>query len=194
MNVALLKAARLMFLAAAVVLYVLTGRVFAADAPALLPKNQDAIIFIRHALAPGTGDPANFDVNQCSTQRNLSEQGRLQAVDIGARLRDLGVEGVPVYTSQWCRCAETAQLMAVGPVQDQPLLNSFFGSPADGPAQLKKLKQWLPSIEGTVVLVTHQVVITGITGVYPSSGEMVVTVLNNDGELSVVSTIETEYR
>lgn len=185
---------KLMVRATVVVLLALTGGIAAAGATAQLPKDQDAIIFIRHALAPGTGDPVEFDVDNCSTQRNLSEQGRRQAKDIGARLRGLGVTGVPVYTSEWCRCAETAELMAAGSVKRLPLLNSFFASPSDGPAQLQKLKQWLPAIDGPVVLVTHQVVITGMTGVYPSSGEMVVTVLDSDGELSVVSTIETEYR
>ena len=75
-----------------------------------LPDRQDTIIFIRHALAPGTGDPAEFDVDVCSTQRNLSQQGRLQAEDIGVKLRNLGFNELPIYTSQWCRCRETAEL------------------------------------------------------------------------------------
>lgn len=157
-----------------------------------VPDKQDAIIFIRHALAPGTGDPAEFDVNDCDTQRNLSEQGRKQAEDIGRNLRRLGIADIPVYSSEWCRCKDTAELMNIGSVNHQPLLNSFFATP-DGPAQLQKLRQWLAIANGPLVLVTHQVVITGMTGVYPASGEMVLTRLD-DGELSVVSTIETEYR
>jgi len=167
---------------------------FAAADEVALPDKQDAIIFIRHALAPGTGDPAEFDVNLCTTQRNLSEQGRRQAQDIGRKLLTLGFADTPVYTSEWCRCRETAELMNIGPVQNQPLLNSFFASPSSGPAQLRKLGQWLSVTEGPLILITHQVVITGMTDVYPSSGEMVVASLNADGVLSVLSTIETEYR
>lgn len=155
---------------------------------------DESVILIRHALAPGTGDPSNFDVNECSTQRNLSEQGRQQAVDIGAALKELGVDdSVTVYTSEWCRCRETAELMNTGPVQGQPLLNSFFETPADGPAQLEKLGVWLQTAERPLVLVTHQVVITGMTRVFPSSGEMVIATVDDAGELSVQTTIETAY-
>jgi phosphohistidine phosphatase SixA len=155
---------------------------------------DESVILIRHALAPGTGDPANFDVSDCSTQRNLSEQGREQAANIGAALKQLGVDdSVPVYTSEWCRCRETAELMNTGPVQSQPLLNSFFETPADGPAQLQKLGAWLQTAERPLILVTHQVVITGMTSVFPSSGEMVVATVNDSGELSVQTTIETAY-
>ena len=169
-----------------------------ADDSTLIADKQNAIIFIRHALAPGTGDPAVFDISDCSTQRNLSQQGRQQAHDIGKKLRDLGVTDVPVYTSEWCRCRETADLMAdvmnAGPVEDLALLNSFFATPADGPQQLQKLRRWLSTASTPLVLVTHQVVITGMTDVYPASGEMVVTTLDTDGALKVVSTVATEIR
>jgi len=180
-------------LTAVITLLVLFSCVSSANDSALLPDGHDAIIFIRHAIAPGTGDPVDFDVDNCSTQRNLSELGRQQAKAIGSKLRDLGVFDLPVYTSQWCRCKETAELMDTGTVEIQPLLNSFFASPSDGPLQLENLGQWLSTIKGPLVLVTHQVVITGMTDVYPASGEMVVTRLDSDGMLKVVSTIETDY-
>ena len=84
--------------------------------------------------------------------------------------------------------------MGSGPVAVQPLLNSFFATPSDGPLQLEKLADWLTTVEKPVVLVTHQVVITGMTDVYPTSGEMVVVNLDDGGGLQVVDTIETEIR
>jgi len=176
------------------VLIVLSSTGIAAQGSELTVDKQNAIIFVRHALAPGTGDPDSFDIDDCSTQRNLSDQGRQQARDIGQKLHRLGVTDVPVYTSAWCRCVETAHLMRIGRGASQPLLNSFFASPSDGPAQLQGLRDWLSTVETPVVLVTHQVVITGMTEVYPTSGEMVITTLDDDGKLSVVSTIETSYR
>lgn len=175
----------------AVALLLLTGGVSVADEAMQLPENGNAFIFIRHALAPGMGDPVEFDVNDCNTQRNLSDTGRQQSVAIGSALREAGLLGKPVYTSQWCRCKETAELMNIGSVQEQSLLNSFFETPSDGPEQLKKLRQWLSTADETLVLVTHQVVISGMTSVYPSSGEIVVTTIDADGTLSVVSTLET---
>jgi phosphohistidine phosphatase SixA len=171
-----------------------TSVAFSADEKPSAINSEDAIVFIRHALAPGTGDPVDFDVDDCATQRNLSAQGRQQSADIGNRLRELGFDGVPVYTSAWCRCRDTAELMASGPVEVQPLLNSFFATPSDGPQQLEQLADWLATVEKPVVLVTHQVVITGMTNVYPTSGEMVIVNLEDGGELQVIDTIETDIR
>lgn len=84
------------------------------------------ILMIRHALAPGTGDPANFKIGDCSTQRNLDVRGREQARDIGNWLRSNGITSARMYSSQWCRCLETAGLIDLGPVEELPALNSFF--------------------------------------------------------------------
>jgi phosphohistidine phosphatase SixA len=136
---------------------------------------------MRHALAPGGGDPPGFRLGDCSTQRNLSDEGREQARRIGAILRARGVPVERVLTSQWCRCRETAELLRVGPVEEYPVLNSFFTDRSTAVEQTEALRRFVGSSSpaGNIFLVTHQVNITELTGVFPSSGEMVV--LRPDG-------------
>lgn len=137
-----------------------TARAMAAD-----------VIFLRHALAPGTGDPGNFRLDDCQTQRNLSQDGRAQAQAIGAALRAAGLPIVQVMTSQWCRARDTAVLLGLGPVTEEPGLNSFFGNAAARDPVIARLRQVLASLpEGVTVMVTHQVVITAITGQTAPSG------------------------
>jgi phosphohistidine phosphatase SixA len=134
------------------------------------------VVLMRHALAPGNGDPANFDVNNCSTQRNLSDAGRQQARKIGQLLRNKHLESVTVYSSQWCRCLETAELLALGDVEALTALNSFYQDRSTSEAQTLEILSFLDesSADNLRVLVTHQVNITALSGVYPASGEMIV--------------------
>jgi phosphohistidine phosphatase SixA len=149
------------------------------------------VAMMRHALAPGTGDPANIRIGDCSTQRNLNETGRAQARAIGDAFRANGIAEAEVFTSQWCRCRETADLLDLGAPSDLPALNSFFGNRADGPGQTEALRDWLTArVPGKpLVLVTHQVNITALTGIFPSSGEMVVFRLTADGSVEVAGTV-----
>jgi hypothetical protein len=103
------------------------------------------VVFMRHALAPGNGDPNNFDINDCTTQRNLNEDGRQQARLTGQKLKALDIAFETIYTSEWCRCRETAKM-------------------------LSKIK----SDDAPVLMVTHFVTIMGITGKSVSSGDLVV--------------------
>ena len=89
-------------------------------------RDGRAVLMLRHALAPGTGDPGNFDINDCSTQRNLNAEGREQALAWKVYLAEHGVEEARVFSSQWCRCLDTARGMDVGPVKEMMSLNSFF--------------------------------------------------------------------
>jgi phosphohistidine phosphatase SixA len=134
------------------------------------------VVLLRHAIAPGTGDPPTFKLGDCSTQRNLSDAGRQQARRIGAAFRRHGVNIDKVYTSQWCRCQDTAELLKLGPVEPLPLLNSFFDNRSAGKAQTAALEEFLTTkfFAGVVILVTHQVNITALTDIFPSSGEAVV--------------------
>ncbi len=152
------------------------------------------VALIRHALAPGTGDPAAFTLDDCSTQRNLSDAGRAQAARIGARFRKEDIETARVFSSQWCRCLETAKLLALGPVEELPILNSFYERRENQTPQTRALEDWLAEqdLGEPVVLVTHQVNITALTGVFPTSGEMVVIRRTEDGGIVVVGTIETD--
>jgi broad specificity phosphatase PhoE len=150
----------------------------AEDASVLQLLNQPGHIAIaRHALAPGTGDPDDFDLRDCSTQRNLSASGREQAKQMGSTYRNNGIKDAHVFTSQWCRCKETADLLGFGAVTELPALNSFFSRPSLREPQMTELKRWLNEDRPTgkpVILITHQVVITALTGVFPSSGETIV--------------------
>jgi len=149
-------------------------------------KNGDHVALIRHALAPGTDDPPGFRIDDCSTQRNLSEAGREHARSIGARFREHGVENVVIYSSLWCRCLETARLLDLGKVNPFPGLNSFFRDRSrEGlqTAEVRALVKNRPK-RASLVLVTHQVNIIALSGVPPQSGEIVV--LRPDGEHLIV--------
>ncbi|KPF63361.1 hypothetical protein IP69_19300 [Bosea sp. AAP35] len=148
------------------------------------------VVLMRHADAPGGGDPADFRIGDCATQRNLGERGRVQARRLGDEFRRRAVPVALVLTSQWCRARETAALMAIGPVEDEATaLNSFFGRPGERDAATVALRRrlaTLPAEAATVVMVTHQVNITALTGVFPASGEMVVLKRDPQGEFSTL--------
>lgn len=142
------------------------------------------VVMLRHANAPGTGDPPNFKPGDCSTQRNLDAAGRAQAARLGERLAKAGVSRAKVYASQWCRCLDTARLLKLGAVSELPALNSFFGRPHERDATLAALREFLAGlpVDGSpVVLVTHQVTITAFTGQGTASGSGTVFELNRSG-------------
>lgn len=138
-----------------------------------------AVLMLRHALAPGTGDPGNFRVDDCSTQRNLNETGREQARAWKPFLEAHGITEARVFSSQWCRCLDTAREMNVGPVEEMKSLNSFFRNRGNGQRQTEQTIAIVNELEPglPVVLVSHQVNITALTEVYPSSNEGVVIAL-----------------
>lgn len=157
-------------------------------------QSGEHVVLLRHALAPGTGDPAGFKLQDCSTQRNLSATGREQARQIGTLFRANGIKNIDVFSSQWCRCQETARLLGLGSVEELPALNSFFGAFHKEEQQTRELRQWLAKqdLSHPLVLVTHQVNITALTGVYPRSGELVVLRRGNDGRLTLVGRLRTD--
>ncbi len=148
-------------------------------------KSGGHVLMIRHAYAPGTGDPEHFRIGDCATQRNLNDQGRAQAKKIGQWLRRRGIDTARIYSSQWCRCLETARLLELGPVTELPALNSFFERPQDRDPNLAALQAFLfqQPVEGPlIIMVTHFVTISGITGEGVDSGEGVLLKLRSDGE------------
>ncbi|MEM1253993.1 MAG: histidine phosphatase family protein [Cyanobacteria bacterium P01_H01_bin.21] len=150
-------------------------------------------VFMRHAIAPGTGDPANFQLDDCSTQRNLSEEGRAQARRTGDAFREKDIAIQQVLSSEWCRCLDTAELLALAPVERFPALNSFFQDRAKGPEQTQQLREFMVNNQdepGVTILVTHFVNITAIANSNVSSGEMVVMQINDQNEPEVVEQIE----
>lgn len=149
---------------------------------------------LRHAIAPGMGDPQEFTLNDCRTQRNLSDEGRRQAQLIGRRFQSQGYIEARVFSSQWCRCLETAKLLNLGKVIELPALNSFFADFEKEEEQTRQLEEWLgkQDLSELVVLVSHQVNITALTGIYPRSGELVVVERTEDRGLVVKGTLITE--
>lgn len=141
------------------------------------PQDTLYVVLLRHALAPGTGDPDNFQLDDCTTQRNLSDEGRSQAERIGQTFRDRGVDVSQVLSSQWCRCLETAERMNLGEVVPFPPLNSFFRDRSTAEAQTTAVHEHLAAqaeTPGVIVMVTHQVNITALTDYVPRSGEAVI--------------------
>ena len=130
------------------------------------------VVFLRHALAPGYGDPAGFDVRFCKTQRNLNDVGQDQARSLGIKLKMIGVSFDAIYSSEWCRCIETANLMNLGKVRTFTGLNSFFENHYYREEILRKLIHKLQGLNKNdrVLMVTHQVVISAITGINVGSG------------------------
>jgi len=168
---------------AILVLLILTWPVqgVADDMEAL--KQPGVVALMRHALAPGTGDPAGFAVADCSTQRNLDARGREQARRTGDALRDAGVTFDRVWTSQWCRARDTALLMEMGDVQEKPPLNSFFAGRGDRAGQTAATLDLIAALpaDERLLIVTHQVNITALTGRGVGSGEIIVTRRTGDG-------------
>ena len=147
------------------------------------------VLMVRHALAPGTGDPANFRLGDCTTQRNLSGAGRADAQHLGEALLRRGVPVGPVLSSEWCRCRDTA-LLAFGGYEPWPALNSFFAERSTEAEQTRAVVTRAQRLEPgkNMVLVTHQVNITAVSGVYPAQSEIVV-LRPAAGTLQVVGTL-----
>ncbi len=150
------------------------------------------LIFIRHAYAPGGGDPDNFDINDCTTQRNLSHSGRVQSKKIGNFFEENKIPIEKVYSSEWCRCKETASI-AFKKYKTKNFLNSFFSVKfsENRKKQIIDFNKFLSTWDEdqNLIFVTHYVVISEILNYTPSSGEIVIS----DKSLKVIDTLEIEY-
>ena len=141
-------------------------------------KKGGKFIFIRHAYAPGGGDPDNFDIYDCNTQRNLNNSGKKQAKNIGNFFKDNNIKIENIYSSEWCRCKETA-LIAFNKFENKKFLNSFFSSKfaKNKDPQIKNLRKFIKYFDGdeNFIDVTHYVVISELLNYSSSSGEIVVS-------------------
>ena len=154
-------------------------------------QDGDKIILIRHAKAPGGGDPKGFKIEDCKTQRNLNKTGINQSKKIGKLFKEKKIKIDQVFSSQWCRCKDTAKY-AFGEFKEFPALNSTYTPPFDQneKQQIKDLKNYVSNWKskgGNLVLVTHYVIILAVTGETTRSGELVIT----DKNFKVLSTINT---
>ena len=156
---------------------------FASEALWALLEKGGQVVLVRHALTvPGVGDPPGMRVEDCSTQRNLSDEGRAHARRLGAEFRKRDVPVGRVLSSPWCRCLETARL-AFGRAEVALPLSNLFGRPENREAQVRDMKLLLgKAMPGqNLVLVTHGSTILALTGVSPGTGEMVI--VSPDGEV-----------
>ena len=148
------------------------------------------VLLMRHALAPGAGDPVNFKVNDCSTQRNLSDQGRLEAEEIGQWLKRREIKILRVESSRWCRAKETAQILDIGKVVLNKNLDSLLGeSDLPNHKQTVNIKKRIVNhrnSNGLLVFVGHFVNFQAITGDSLDSGEGVLIKANAKGEIKIV--------
>jgi len=167
----------------------------ADNTQALWEKLQQGgyIVLMRHALAPGTGDPVHFKVDDCSTQRNLSKFGREQAKRIGEAFKKADVPVTQVFSSAWCRCKETAEL-AFGRYEILEMINSFWQNRSQGPVQTAQLHKKVaqPPPTGNAIFVTHFINIMELTGETTSSGEMVILQPNPPNSYTMVGKILVE--
>ena len=141
-------------------------------------KEGKKLIFIRHAIAPGNGDPDNFNIKDCSTQRNLDKKGINQSKKIGLFFKSNKIKIDKVLSSEWCRCTDTAKY-AFENFETFDALNSFYDErfAANETKQINDLKQYIKNWKSdkNLVFVTHYVVISSIFNTGTSSGEIIVS-------------------
>jgi len=155
-------------------------------------QQGNKIISIRHASAPGNGDPKGFKINDCNTQRNLGKKGIEQSINIGKLFKKKAIPVDKILTSQWCRCKDTAKYAFKNYIEFSAL-NSTFQSPFDKneERQIAQIKKYVKNWEGrkkNLVMITHYSIITAITNTAPASGEIVIT----DKNFNVLQTIMTD--
>lgn len=171
-------------------IFLLSGLCSAQQVMAALANDlQDGqhVLLMRHADAPGYGDPAGYVVTQCSTQRNLGDYGKKQAQAIGVWLAKQGIQKADIFSSPWCRCLDTANLLNKGPIKMEPSLGSFFDNMSLERRQTKELEGFIKSelskqSRGPLILVTHHVNIQAFTGKVVGVGDLVLVKVNKNGE------------
>lgn len=134
------------------------------------------MVLVRHTLTvPGTGDPPGMRLEECGTQRNLSEEGRDHARRIGAVFANRKIPVERVLSSPWCRCLETARL-AFGRTDVSPSLGNLFGRPENRAKQVREMQALAGAWKGAgnLFLVTHGSTVHALTGISPGTGEAVV--------------------
>ena len=150
------------------------------------------VLLLRHSLAPGVGDPENFRVSDCSTKRNLSEQGRQDAREIGKWLQRREIKIARVESSRWCRAKETAQLLNLGKVRPNRNLDSLFQETnLEAHPQTRNIRRQIVSHRAKtclLVMVGHFVNIAAVTGAGVDSGEGVLVKADGKGVIKIFGT------
>lgn len=153
-----------------------------------LLRGGGQVVLVRHAVTdPGVGDPPGFRLDECGTQRNLSEAGRREARRLAMQLRSREVPVASVHSSPWCRCRETARIVFGSEPQVEPALGNLFGRHEQEAGQVAALRQLVrrPAGAGNLFMVTHGSTTYALTGVSPGTAEMVVLTPQADGSFRV---------
>lgn len=179
--------------------------VAAHSAVAAEPTEDDAwaafarpgtVALMRHAYAPGTGDPANFKLGDCRTQRNLDDRGRAQARATGDAIRKREIRVDTVLSSPWCRCTETAELLGFGLAETKPFLQSLYAAPDQEDPRTRELKAFIAALpkDKKTIIITHQFNIRALAGRPTASGAMVVVEPAADGGVKYLGSIHVEKK
>jgi len=178
------------FLLIFILSFIFTNNSFPSQEITNALQEGNKLIFIRHAYAPGTGDPNNFIIQDCSSQRNLNEEGMNQSIKIGLFFENNNIQIDKVLSSEWCRCKDTAQI-AFKKFETFDALNSFYDNrfSSNKSKQIRALKEFIRNwnSDKNLVLVTHFVVIQEMLNLGVSSGEIVIT----DKDLNIIETVKS---
>ena len=173
-----------------IILFLFNHKSYADENIVEIFKKNNNIIFIRHSIAPGTGDPQNINLDDCKTQRNLNVEGIEQSKKIGNFFKQNNIKNVKVFSSEWCRCKDTA-FHAFSNFEIFDALNSFYSEKfnKNKKKQIKRLKEFIRNWDNksNLVLVTHYVVILELLGVGAASGEIIISNKNYE----IINRIET---
>ena len=154
-------------------------------------REGEKLVFIRHAYAPGNGDPSNFKLSDCSTQRNLNKRGIEQSKQIGFFFNKNNIKIDKILSSEWCRCKDTAKY-AFKDYKTFSALNSFYDErfAANETKQINALRKYIKNWDGkkNIIFVTHFVVISSILQTSVASGEIIVS----DKKLNVIGSMKVE--
>lgn len=152
-------------------------------------------VFMRHSgTAGGAGDPPGFALADCATQRNLTDTGRAQAQRTGEVLKAKGIAFDRVLTSPWCRCRDTARLVAGADGEVMPALSNLVGRHERAADQMAVLRRYLADLaaDTRMLFVTHGVVIAALTGLNPAEGEMVIVSVGAAGDIAIAGRLKVE--
>ena len=162
-----------------------------------LRDDRGIVVLMRHAIAPGGGDPAGFRLGDCSTQRQLSAQGRAQARAIGREFKAKKIPVAGVLSSRWCRAEGTAKLLNLGTVRTTSALDSVFTASQQVAERKKRQAQRIirehRGKSGVLVLVGHQANIIDVTGIAPGSGASVVVTADSQGQIKVIGELDAPH-
>lgn len=180
------------FRIAIALLIALTHPTMASEASLETLREGGIVAIFRHARAPGIGDPPNFRLGDCTTQRNLSAEGRNQAKKIGEQFRTQNIPVERVLSSRWCRSLDTARQAFGALAEPFPPLDSFFAGQGHEEQQTREVREIVSGwrSKGVLVLVTHQVNITALTGIFPAEGEVLLLKPKLDSGFDVIGRIK----